>query len=228
MKWVYLTLIVVLAVVFLRGDARLFDLVWNANVLWSAGAAVFLVGLLIGQWMSGYKPAATTARWAFWGTLTVMLLALVEYSVEWRYRTLIAHGETVVLSAASVEEVTQHYINAEDGLFRAEISVNDHGAVALVDTGASLVLLDYPTARAAGVDMDALVFDQPVTTASGTLKIARVMLDRVTVGKITLTDVTAAVSPQGQTHANLLGASFLSRLDAVTFKGSTAVLEQKR
>lgn len=228
MKWVYLALAAVLAVVFLRGDVRLWDLVWNANVIWSAGAAIFLIGLLIGQWMSGYKPAGSTARWAFWGCFTVMLLALVEYSVEWRHRTLLAHGETVVLTAASMEAVTQHYVTSTDGLFRTKMKVNSNSAYALIDTGASLVLLDQETAAAAGIDVAALSYDQPVTTAAGATKIARVTLDRVSIGDITLTQVAAGVAPPGSTHTNLLGSSFLSRIDAVTFRGNTAVLEQTR
>lgn len=228
MKWVYLTLAAILAVIFLRGDAQLFDLIWNAHPAWSLAAALFLGGILVGQWMSGYRARPETGRWAFWGVFAVMLLGLVEYSIEWEKSTLIAPGDTIVLSAANVETVTQHFVPSRDGLFHTEVMVNGTKAEALLDTGASLVLLNHATAMMAGVDVSKLAFDQPVETASGPLKIARVNLDELSVGPIHLRNVEAAVSPPGQQHSNLLGASFLSRLESATFKANSAVLQQAR
>jgi aspartyl protease family protein len=157
------------------------------------------------------------------------LLALVEYSVEWRQKTLLANNETVVLSAASVETVLQHYIPMQDGLFETNVKINNLETKALIDTGASLVLLNYETATAAGIDVGALVYSTPVRTASGLLNIATVTLDEIRVGpRIVAKNVKAAITPQGMDHSNLLGVSFLSQLDETTIANDQIILKKTR
>ena len=94
--------------------------------------------------------------------------------------------------------------------------------------GASLVLLNHATALAAGVDVDKLNFEEPVQTASGQLTVARVMLEEVSVGPIELHAVEAAITPPGREHSNLLGASFLAKLESATFRADRATLQQRR
>ncbi len=229
MRWIYFAIAAVLGIVFWRSDVQLIDLIFNANVKWSLAAALFLGGIIAGQLILGYKSGPNTGRIAFWGLFVAMILGLLEYSVEWRQKVLIANNETIVLSAASVETVSQHFVSARDGLFETDVAFNGTDASALIDTGASLVLLNYKTAVAAGVDVAALDFATPVKTASGPLNIATITLDKVQVGSaIVATDVNAAVTPEGLDHSNLLGGSFLSQLDEAIVRDGQIILRQTR
>ncbi len=229
MRWIYFAIAAVLLLVFLRADVQLSDIIFNANLKFAAAALLFLAGILAGQIVTGHKPQSNTWRIAGWGLFVAVILGLLEYSVEWQRKTLIANNQTVILSAASVESVNQHFIAAKDGLFVTPATFNSAPADALIDTGASLVLLNYKTAVAAGIDVDALDFSTPVTTASGPLKIAEVTLDTVRVGdSIVAQNVKAAVTPEGSEHSNLLGASFLNQLDEAVLRNSKMILRQKK
>ncbi|MBO6686421.1 MAG: TIGR02281 family clan AA aspartic protease, partial [Parvibaculum sp.] len=63
-------------------------------------------------------------------------------------------------------------------------------------------------------------------TANGIIHAARVKLDKVTVGGITLRDVDASVSRGSGLGTSLLGMSFLGRLDSVEVRGERLVLRQ--
>ncbi|MBR9864093.1 MAG: TIGR02281 family clan AA aspartic protease [Rhodobacteraceae bacterium] len=203
------------------------DLILDTNLKWSAIALIFLIGLVIGQILRNRPSKGNTLRYAGWGLFVTIFLGLLEYSVEWQRETLLARNETIILSAASLEATSQHYITARNGLYSTPVTFNDAVSEALIDTGASLVLINYATAQAAGIDMEALVFDTRVTTASGPLDIALVTLDEVRVGDtIRLRKVEAAVTPEGLRHSNLIGSSFLSRLDETVVRKDKMILTQ--
>ena len=50
------------------------------------------------------------------------------------------------------------------------------------------------------------------------------MLDRVTIGDITVRNVQASVSERGRQHMTLLGMTFLSRLSRTEMRKGTLVL----
>ncbi|PLS22373.1 retropepsin-like aspartic protease family protein [Neptunicoccus cionae] len=227
MRWVYLAILVILGIVFLRTDVQLVDLILDTNLKWSAIALIFLIGLVIGQILRNKPSKGNTLRYAGWGLFVTIFLGLLEYSVEWQRETLLARNETIILSAASLETVSQHYITAQNGLYSTPVSFNGAASEALIDTGASLVLVNFKTAQAAGIDMEALVFDTRVTTASGPLDIALVTLDEVRVGDtIRVRKVEAAVTPEGLRHSNLIGSSFLSKLDETVVRKDKMILTQ--
>lgn len=229
MRWVYLAIAAFLGIIFLRADVQLVDLILNTNLKWSAVAAVFLVGLLVGQILRGFQPDGKTLKYAGWGLFVTLVLGVLEYSVEWQRDIVLANDQTLILTAASVESVSQHYITAKDGLFLTQASFNSAQADALIDTGASLVLVNYATAKAAGVDVDALAFTIPVTTASGPLKIAQITLGEVRLGNsIVARNVPAAVTPKGLSHSNLLGGSFLLQMDQTVLRKDQMILSQRR
>ncbi|MDR6265150.1 TIGR02281 family clan AA aspartic protease [Roseobacter sp. N2S] len=229
MRWVYLAIAAFLGIIFLRADVQLVDLILNTNLKWSAVAAVFLVGLLVGQILRGFQPDGKTLKYAGWGLFVTLVLGVLEYSVEWQRDIVLANDQTLILTAASVESVSQHYITAKDGLFLTQASFNSAQADALIDTGASLVLVNYTTAKAAGVDVDALAFTIPVTTASGPLKIAQITLGEVRLGNsIVARNVPAAVTPKGLSHSNLLGGSFLLQMDQTVLRKDQMILSQRR
>jgi clan AA aspartic protease (TIGR02281 family) len=84
----------------------------------------------------------------------------------------------------------------------------------VIDTGATSVVLTWETAKAIGLPLEMLEYDVDVETAGGHTKAARLTLDRLAVGKLVEKSVPALVVPRGQMKTNLLGMSFLDRLES--------------
>ncbi|HLX15474.1 MAG TPA: TIGR02281 family clan AA aspartic protease [Bradyrhizobium sp.] len=100
------------------------------------------------------------------------------------------------------------------GEFALQAKINGVAAPMVIDTGATSVVLTYETAKAAGLPLELLEYDVDVETAGGHTKAARLTLDRLAVGKLVERSVPALVVPHGQMKTNLLGMSFLDRLES--------------
>ncbi|MDT8310356.1 MAG: TIGR02281 family clan AA aspartic protease [Methylophaga sp.] len=99
-----------------------------------------------------------------------------------------------------------------DGMYLTNGSINGFGVDFLVDTGASAVALNAPTAKRLGIDY----LDAPkigVRTASGEGVGYQVNLDQVQLGDITRFNVMAIVLDGPEPQRALLGMSFLRGLD---------------
>jgi clan AA aspartic protease (TIGR02281 family) len=99
-----------------------------------------------------------------------------------------------------------------DGHFIAKTQINGLSFVMLIDTSASIVALKPADAQRLGIDVDRLKYTVPVQTTGGTTYGAQVRLRNVVVGPISLNDVEALVAKPGALTENLLGMTFLSRL----------------
>ena len=103
---------------------------------------------------------------------------------------------------------------SNEGDFALRAKINDHTAPMVIDTGATSVVLTYETAKAAGLPLELLDYNVDVETAGGHVRAARLTLDRLAVGKLVERSVPALVVPRGQMKTNLLGMSFLNRLES--------------
>lgn len=113
---------------------------------------------------------------------------------------------------------------ARDHQYYVTAAVNKSPAAFLVDTGASFVALRESDARRAGLRPYRADFDQPVRTANGVTKAARVTLRAIEINGIKVENVDAFVLADDQLGVNLLGMSFLSRLESVEARGGELVL----
>jgi aspartyl protease family protein len=102
----------------------------------------------------------------------------------------------------------------QGGEFALQAKINGVNAPMVIDTGATSVVLTYETAKAAGLPLELLEYDVDVETAGGHTKAARLTLDRLAVGKLVERSVPALVVPHGQMKTNLLGMSFLDRMES--------------
>ncbi len=100
------------------------------------------------------------------------------------------------------------------GEFALRAKINGVNAPMVIDTGATSVVLTYETAKAVGLPLELLEYDVDVETAGGHTKAARLTLDRLAIGKLVERSVPALVVPHGQMKTNLLGMSFLDRLES--------------
>lgn len=111
------------------------------------------------------------------------------------------------------------------GHFQANAQINGRTIDVLVDTGATLVALTYEDAQAAGVAPRADEYRYISQTANGEARFARVRLDEVRIGSISVRNVDAAVSQPGRLNTTLLGMSFLRNVRFES-QGGVLTLEQ--
>ena len=102
----------------------------------------------------------------------------------------------------------------QGGEFALHAKINGVTAPMVIDTGATSVVLTWETAKAIGLPLEMLEYNVDVETAGGHTKAARLTLDRLAVGKLVERSVPALVVPRGQMKTNLLGMSFLDRLES--------------
>jgi aspartyl protease family protein len=105
-------------------------------------------------------------------------------------------------------------LRGQSGEFALHAKINGVNAPMVIDTGATSVVLSYETAKAAGLPLELLEYDVDLETAGGHTKAARLTLDRLAVGNLVERSVPALVVPRGQIKTNLLGMSFLDRLES--------------
>jgi aspartyl protease family protein len=89
----------------------------------------------------------------------------------------------------------------------------------VLDTGASSVVLTQDAAKAAGLPVEVLNYTVNIDTANGRTRAAAVTLDRLAVGGLIERAVPALVAQRGQLKNNLLGMSFLNRLQSWEVQG---------
>ena len=111
------------------------------------------------------------------------------------------------------------------GHFVTTARINGRNVAVLVDTGATSVAMSDETARSLGYYLTNSDFTGRVRTANGVIPVARVKLREVTLGKLTVRNVEAVVSP-GDLGVTLLGMSFLGRLSKFEVNDGELVLTQ--
>jgi len=159
----------------------------------------------------------------FWTVLG--LLAVVGYS----YRLELGDVADRVIAELMPGHVVGHGRNAEivrgrRGDFAVAAHINGAKVPMVIDTGATSVVLTQEAARAAGLPIEVLDYSVNVDTANGRTRAAPVTLSRVAVGNLTERDVPALVVRHGQLRNNLLGMSFLNRLESWEVRGDKLVM----
>ena len=92
----------------------------------------------------------------------------------------------------------------------------------LVDTGASRVTLTPEAARAAGIDLGQLAFNQRTITANGLAREAPVTLREIRIEQFSIDNVPAAVNEN--LRISLLGMTFLRRLKSFEMREGALTL----
>ena len=103
---------------------------------------------------------------------------------------------------------------SQGGEYALRAKINGVMAPMVIDTGATSVVLTWETAKAIGLPIEMLEYNVDLETAGGHTKAARLTLDRLAVGKLVEKSVPALVVQRGQMRVNLLGMSFLDRLES--------------
>ena len=123
-----------------------------------------------------------------------------------------SHGRTVEIARGT------------GGSFAVTTQINGARVSMVLDTGASAVVLTQEAAKAAGLPLEVLNYSVSVDTANGRTKAAPVTLDRISIGRITEHSVPALIAQPGQLRSNLLGMTFLNRLESWQVRGDKLLL----
>jgi aspartyl protease family protein len=148
------------------------------------------------------------------GMLVATAGAVVAYGDPARISAAGKLVSTMLHKAAASPPRSVQIPRTENGDFTLHAKINGVKTPMIIDTGATSVVLTYETAKAAGLPLELLNYDVDVETAGGRARAARLTLDRLAVGKLVERSVPALVVPRGQMKANLLGMSFLNRLES--------------
>lgn len=164
-----------------------------------------------------------------WGAIGLVLVA--GYSVRnelaplWQRiagNVLPSHAVNTAPGLVSLRATSSGHFHA-----MADVAVADKSNRVrfMVDTGASDVALTREDATRLGLDLKALRFDVPYSTANGPSMGARVRLDRIVIGDIAIDNVSGSVV-SGRLDQSLLGMSFLRRLSGFEIRGEEMVLRR--
>lgn len=178
-----------------------------------------LIGLALRFW---YRPSEGLRNAGIWLGIGLLLLIGYSYRDELGGRVM---GELLPQRGIVQDDGSVTFRIGADGHFRVEAMVDGTRLNLLVDTGASQVVLTPSDARRLGYDIDALDFSRVTETANGFGRGAPVHLREVSVGGVSVGDVSAMVNDTEMSES-LLGMSFLSRLSGFEFSGDKLTLRR--
>lgn len=113
-----------------------------------------------------------------------------------------------------------------NGMYNITGFINGSPVNFLVDTGATWIAMNIHRARSLGINFRYSGKRSMVSTANGVVPVYRVMLEKVRVGEIELSNVEAAVLEGNSPSEVLLGNSFLNRVQ-MQRDGQVLLLKQK-
>jgi aspartyl protease family protein len=178
--------------------------------------AIFAGGLVLVL----FRKRLSKALEAFLFWAVIFLLLVVGYSYRFELRDVADR----VIAELMPGHVASHGQNAEivrtrGGEFTMAARINGTKIPMVLDTGASSVVLTQQAAKAAGLPIEVLNYTVSVDTANGRTRAAPVTLDRLAIGGVVERSVPALVAQSGQLKTNLLGMSFLNRLESWDVRG---------
>ncbi len=154
----------------------------------------------------------------FWAVVGLLLV------VGYTYRFELRDASDRVIAELMPGHVASHGRNVEvvrtkSGDFALAAHINGARVPMVLDTGASSVVLTQEAAKAAGLPIEVLDYSINLDTANGRTRAASITLDRLAVGSLTERSVPALVVQRGHLKNNLLGMSFLNRLESWEVRG---------
>ena len=154
----------------------------------------------------------------FWAVIGLLLV--VGYSYRFELRDV---GDRVIAELMPGHVAGRgrnvEVVRGRGGDFAVAAHINGAKVPMVLDTGASSVVLTQEAAKAAGLPIEVLNYTVNVDTANGRTQAAPVTLDRLAVGGLIERAVPALVVQPGQLKNNLLGMTFLNRLESWEVRG---------
>ncbi len=177
--------------------------------------AVAVGGLIYNQFRGRWGEALRiTITW-----LLIFIAVIAVYGLWEDIREALSPSQFTVASDGVVSLARQR-----DGHFYIDLVVNGQETLFLIDTGASEVVLSREDAVKAGVDLDDLRYTGLASTANGSVKTARILLDELALNDILVQRRVEAFVTSGELTISLLGQSYLSLFDKVIIEDHVMTL----
>ena len=183
--------------------------------------AAFVGALILTLLRKSFSRALETAM--LWVTIALLLVVGYGFQSELHEvsdRLLAEYLPGRAMSRHRVVEVTR----GGQGNFAVAAHLNSARISMVLDTGASSVVLTQDAAKAAGLPVEVLTYTVSIETAYGRTRAAPVTLNSLAVGGITERSVPALIAQPGQLRTNLLGMTFLNRLESWEVRGDKLVM----
>jgi aspartyl protease family protein len=192
-----------------------------ASLVVKIALAVFVAALVLTLLRKRFSRALETAM--LW--LAVALLLVIGYGFQSELRDMAdrfsaAYFPAHAAARSRVVEITR----GGQGNFAVAAHLNSARISMVLDTGASSVVLTQDAAKAAGLPVEVLTYTVPIDTANGRTRAAPVTLNSLAVGGIVERSVPALIAQPGQLRTNLLGMTFLNRLESWEVRGDKLVM----
>jgi aspartyl protease family protein len=191
------------------------------SLLIKVAALVFVGGLVLAMFRERLSRALEVML--FWVVVGLVLVVAYTYRFELKQA-----GDRVLAELIPGRTATRgrtvEVVRGQSGDFPVSTRVNGARIPMVLDTGASSVVLTYDAAKAAGLPLEILNYTVNVDTANGRTRAAPVTLEKIAVGGLTETSVPALVAQPGQLKNNLLGMTFLNRLESWEVRGDKLLL----
>jgi aspartyl protease family protein len=191
---------------------------------WPLLARLFVGCLIIWLLWTTFRQRLTHAITSIliWSSIVVLLAVGYTYRFELRDVADRVLAELLPGHAATRGRLVEIVRNGNH--FPVLAQVNGAHVAMLLDTGATAVVLTQEAAKAAGLPLEVLTYSVNVDTANGRTRAAPVTLDSIAIGGITERAVPALIARPGQLQTNLLGMSFLNRLQSWEVRGEKLML----
>ena len=177
---------------------------------------VFVGGLVLTLFRERLSKAIEASL--FWAVIGLLLVVGYSYRFELREVADRVVAE-LIPGHVSGRGRNVEVVRGHSGDFAVAAHINGTRIPMVLDTGASSVLLTQEAAKAAGLPIEVLNYTVNIDTANGRTRAAAVTIDRLAVGGLTERSVPALVAQPGQLKNNLLGMSFLNRLESWEVRG---------
>jgi aspartyl protease family protein len=225
LPWIILlAILLALVVVILGNDSETIGRLTThefSSLAVNVALAIFIGAMVFVLFRERLSKALEAAL--FWMVIGLVLLVGYTYRMELR-----AIGDRVMAEIvpgwAAQQGRTVEIARGRAGDFSVRAQINGAGISMVLDSGASAVVLTQEAAKAAGLPLEVLNYSTNVETANGRTRVAPVTLDRLTVGNIVERSVPALIAQPGALKSNLLGMSFLNRLESWEVRGDKLLL----
>jgi len=192
-----------------------------SSFLVKAVILIFIGALALAFFRERFSQALEAA--AVWVVIAILLAVGYTYRFELRAVADRVMAELVPGRAATRGRIVE-FARGSGGNFSVVAQINGARVPFVLDTGASSVVLTQEAAKAAGLPLEVLSYSVTIDTANGRARAAPVTLDRLSVGGIEERAVPALIAQPGQLRTNLLGMSFLNRLESWEVRGERLML----
>ena len=192
-----------------------------ASLIVKIGALVLVGGAVLTMFRSNFSKSLEYLL--IWVVISLALVLGYTYRFDLKDIGNRVMAELMPGRAASKGRMVE-LARGNTGDFQISTEVNGKALPMVLDTGASTVVLTNEAAKAAGLPLEMIKYTVNVDTANGRTRAASVTLDRVAIGGIVERSVPALVAQPGQLKSNLLGMSFLNRLQSWEVRGDRLVL----